>query len=228
VINIAEKEAAELSLTTERGLDDYKDKLRLKDEDLSGKKILDLGSGPTSKFAQDVKKRFPETEVVSLDYSFKGARRTYFEPSLTKEASEGVAGLDRAKGLFTALPFADNSFDVIVSSAAMPLYLNNPKQIEQSFKEVVRVLRKGGKAHIGPVAYTDVISKDPKKEIRETHIKREYQESKNLFTKILDKFKEQIEFEFLPEETTRRLNRYFGDFDTIILKSPVLIITKKN
>lgn len=45
-------------------------------------------------------------------------------------------------GLFTKLPFKDESFDTVVSSAAMPLYLNNKEQIREAFKEVIRILKK--------------------------------------------------------------------------------------
>ncbi len=40
---------------------------------------------------------------------------------------------------------------------------------------------------IGPVAYSEVIDRDPTKTIWETHKKHSYEESKKLFEKILKK-----------------------------------------
>ena len=109
----------------------------------------------------------------------------------------------------------------------MPLYLTTPEQITQAFKEVVRVLKKGGRAYIGPVTYTDIIDTDPKKIIQETHMKHPYEESKALFENILEKFKDKIDFEVLPPETTQRLNRLFAEMETRVVKNAVLIIDKK-
>jgi len=186
-----------------------------------------LGSGPTVKFAQEVQKNFPGTKVVSLDYSFEERERSDFSYFPTEETRKGAEKVEKISGLFTALPFKNETFDTVVSSAAMPLYLTSLEQIEKAFEEVIRVLKKGGKAYIGPVTYTDIIDTDSKKMIQETHIKHPYEESKISFEKILEKFKDKIEFEFLPAETTQRLNRYFAEMETIVVKTPLLIISKK-
>lgn len=69
-LNIPEKEAAELSLAADRNLEEYKYFLRLTDEDLSEKRILDLGSGQAGKFADETEKQYPDTKVISFDFSF--------------------------------------------------------------------------------------------------------------------------------------------------------------
>jgi ubiquinone/menaquinone biosynthesis C-methylase UbiE len=224
---LTETQSAELALSSERGLLEYTKELRLPVDALIEKKVLDLGSGPTAKFAQDVEKDFPGTKVVSLDHSFEERDRTDFAYFPTEETKKGAENVERIPGLFTTLPFKDEAFDTVVSSAAMPLYLTTLGQVEEAFKEVIRVLKMGGKAYIGPVTYTDVIDTDPKKMIYETHVRHSYEESKVSFKKILEKFKDEIEFEFFPAETAQRLNRYFAEMETIVIKTPVLIISKK-
>jgi len=145
-----ETQSAELALASERGLSEYTKELRLPVDALIDKKILDLGSGPTVKFAQEVQKNFPGTKVVSLDYSFEERERSDFSYFPTEETRKGAEKVEKISGLFTALPFKNETFDTVVSSAAMPLYLTSLEQIEKAFEEVIRVLKKGGKAYIGP------------------------------------------------------------------------------
>lgn len=130
-------------------------------------------------------------------------------------------------GLFTALPFKDASFDVVISSAAMPLYLNTPDQIRRSFQEVARVLRKGGKAYIGPISYTEVINTDPAKTIWETHKRKTLNESRGLFEEILRESEGEIDFMFTPEETKTVLNRYDGAMEKRVIRPAALVITRK-
>ena len=223
---LPESEAAELSLTENRDFEEYKRELRFDEGELSEKEILDLGSGPETKFAKDIKEKFPEAHVVSFDFSFKRDARdqTYGRFSASPKLE---ANTEKVSGLFTKLPFKNESFDMIVSSAAMPLYLNNAQQIKEAFHEVVRVLKKGGKAHIGPVSFTDILNKDDLKPIWETHKKHSFEESKMLFENILKGLEDEIEFEFLPAITKEKFNRYFGDTETIQVKPAVLIITKR-
>jgi hypothetical protein len=58
------------SLTSHRGLRQYRNLLRLTDEDLREKTILDIGSGIRMKFAREMKCAFPDSRVISLDYAF--------------------------------------------------------------------------------------------------------------------------------------------------------------
>ncbi len=183
VEQVPEPESAKLSLKTNRSLSEYKSLLRITDEDLRGKTILDLGSGQQQKFAIEVKEKIPGAKVFSLDADLADSQ---------DKKSAGVVGL------FSKLPFADQSFDIIVSVAAMPLYLHNQLEIEEAFREVVRVLRKGGKAILEPVAYTELMSRDKSKGIAETHRQYSYAETKKILEQVLKNI-QGISFEFLPE-----------------------------
>lgn len=178
---VPELESAELSLKTNRGLYEYKILLRITDEDLRGKTILDLGSGQQQKFATEVRERL-DARVFSLDVDLK-------------DPGKKPAGVI---GLFSKLPFVDGSFDLVVSVAAMPLYLHSKSEMENAFQEVVRVLRRGGKAILGPVAYTEVVSRDKNKGMAETHRKYSYPETKEVLEEVLGNI-QGISFKFLPE-----------------------------
>ena len=195
----SETESAELSLKGSRNLEGYKFYLRIKEKDLANKEILDLGSGPYGRFAEEVEKKISGAKVTSFDYSFEKpavnkelGERVLFDPLVTENSGE-TKQLKRVRGLFTKLPFAPGSFDVVVSSAAMPLYLNNSEQIKDAFQEVIRILKEGGRAYIGPVAYGNMAAEG--NEAKQQH---SYEDSSKLFREILDNFSGKIKFEFLP------------------------------
>jgi len=229
-LDLNEKESAEGSLKTERGLLYYKNFLQLSDSDLERKEILDLGSGPTHKFANEAEKNYKDTRVISFDYSFDkstledsgdifGFPRSELKRVLSPD---GNTNKSRVEGIFTELPFKDESFDLVVSSAAMPLYLTKPDQISMAFKEVIRVLRENGKAHLGPITYSDIVDDDFNKNIDETHRKHTTEESEQLFREILSKFKKEIRFNILPPIEKNSLSSY-----SRTISPSVLVITKK-
>jgi len=227
--DLSEKESAEGSLKTESGVSCYKRFLQLSDADLEGKEILDLGSGPINKFANEVERNYKNTKVVSFDYSFDSSkleeRDDVFHSPRTElrrdVPPDEEINKKRIEGIFTALPFKDESFDLVVSSAAMPLYLTKPDQIFKAFKEVVRVLKENGKAHLGPITYTDIIDDDFNKNINETHRKHTIEESEQLFRKILNEFKKEIQFDILLPIEKNPLSEH-----SKIISPSVLVITK--
>lgn len=209
-LEVSEYESAALAHKSDRGFGDYKKYLRINEEDLIGKDVLDLGSGPESRFAQEAEKNLPNTKVTSLDFSFEGAEQVGSKPQ-------------KVRGLFTQLPFADDSFEVVISAFAMPFYLHNQEQISNAIREVIRVLRKGGKAHLGPVIYTDVVDKDPNKDTWDTHVQHAYEEAKKLCEESLKKLEGEIEFEFKPPIVHQPRNIY----KDVKIDPGVLVITKK-
>lgn len=229
-LDLDEKESAKRSLKTERGLLHYKNFLQLSDSDIEGKKILDLGSGPTHKFANEAEKNYKNTKVISFDYSFDNSNledsddAIRFPSAELKRVSSSDNNVDklRIEGMFTELPFKDESFDLVVSSAAMPLYLTKPDQIYMAFKEVIRVLKEGGKARLGPITYSDIVDSDFSKNIDETHRKHTREESEQLFGKILDKFKKEIQFDILAPIEKNSLSEY-----SRTISPSVLVITKR-
>ena len=186
-IEISEIESAGMSMKTNRGLELYEWFLQLTDADLIGKHILDLDSGSRNDFAEEAEKKLQNTKVTSFDFSFN-------------KKDKKIKKQDRVAGLFTQLPFANDSFDMILSNTAMPFYMHNKVQLTAAFKEVIRVLKKGGTAHLGPITYTDIIDTDPQKTTEQTHRQHSYEESKKLFENILNDLKPQVEFTFIPKK----------------------------
>jgi ubiquinone/menaquinone biosynthesis C-methylase UbiE len=217
-VEISEKEFARLSFKGGRNYSEYKKFLRFNESDIEGKKILDLGSGPESTFAEEVEEKMPNTKVTI--FGFDADRVDRDDPS--NEIEDNYP--DSVKGLFTKLPFEDASFDVVVSSAAMPLYLTKEEQVREAFREVVRVLKSGGRAFIAPINYTKVIDPD-EKEVWYRYKKHSFEESKELLSKILKEMSAQIDFDFIPAET--RLKMGFEGAEEKIVSPAVLVINKK-
>ena len=92
------------------------------------KNILEIGAGPGA-LAQALKRWYPDVEIVGSD------RDTAFIEFAKSQANN----IKFVEADITALPFKDNSFDVIVSHSVQ-------EHIEHSkfFKEQYRVLKSGG------------------------------------------------------------------------------------
>jgi len=151
---------------TDRGFEGYLQWLGLEEEDLMGKKILDIGSG-LNQFAEDIKNKNLNIDVISLDlfYSLSQKERErlfkdrHSEETFpeTKEKLDILAEHGREgkliAGLAEELPFKDESFDMVFSLFAMPAYAESDEQVKKFVSEVQRVLKKGGSARIYPSDY---------------------------------------------------------------------------
>ena len=118
---------------------EYMEDLKLSPEDFN-KKILDVGAG-SAQFAKWAKEHGVSSEIYSLE-----PRK---ENLIEKE--KGVV----AKA--ETMPFADESFDLIVSNAAIPnIYLGESsesiqKKIRSSLDEMMRLLKSGGEIRLDRV-----------------------------------------------------------------------------
>ncbi len=101
--------------------------------------LLDLGTGP-GYLPIEIAKRAPEIKIVGVDLS----------PKLISMARENAAraGLDHRLsfevGNSARLRFADESFDMVLSTGM----LHSLKDPVAVFKEILRVLKKGGQAWV--------------------------------------------------------------------------------
>ena len=118
----------------------YMEDLRLTPEDFN-KKLLDVGAG-AAQFAKWAKEHGVSQEIYSLE-----PRGGYIS-----EKEKSVAA--RAE----AIPFADESFDLVVSNAAIPnMYIGEwstgmiKGKIKNSLQEMVRVLKPGGEIRLARV-----------------------------------------------------------------------------
>jgi ubiquinone/menaquinone biosynthesis C-methylase UbiE len=123
----------------EERFQNYVEDLRLTSEDFQ-KKILDVGAG-SAQFAKWAKDHGVSSEIYSIEP----------EEGRLMEREKGVIGVAEK------LPFADESFDLLVSTAAIPnVYIGEDEHILKAkvtgaFSEIVRVLKSGGEARLARV-----------------------------------------------------------------------------
>lgn len=129
-------------VVTERGLKDYKDLLQIPiTREFLGEKVLDLGSGVTGRFAKEAAEQ--GIEIYSLTPAFN-------KPGIRKFLKSAKC-LPTA-GLVQDLPYKSNVFDSVLSVWAVPAHIpQNKKDYIESFKEIVRVLKLGGRAFLAPI-----------------------------------------------------------------------------
>ena len=136
-----ENEAPSLTeWTDEEEFQRYVEDLKLKPEDFE-KKILDVGAG-AAQFAKWAKEHGISRQIYSLE-----PQRDYLQ-----ESYKGVVGKAEE------LPFKDGSFDLAVSSAAIPnIYIDEngsdkvKEKITKSLSEILRVIRPGGEMRLARV-----------------------------------------------------------------------------
>lgn len=131
-----------------RDLEDYKKMLGFDERSLEGKTVLDLGSGSYEKLSRDLKKAGIKTNVVALnpDYVLDKYRRIIRNQSHWEKQS--IAGVGQA------LPFKDETFDVILGLESITFYedaLHEAGNARAWSREVARVLKEGGEARLGEI-----------------------------------------------------------------------------
>jgi ubiquinone/menaquinone biosynthesis C-methylase UbiE len=104
-----------------------------------GDRILDLGCG-TATLTILIKRVHSDAEVAGLD----GAPRI-LEIARRKAAKEGLE-IKLDEGMSYQLPYADNSFDRVLSS----LFFHHltPENKARTLQEMFRILRSGGELHV--------------------------------------------------------------------------------
>ncbi len=119
---------------------EYEAYLGLNTGEMVGKKVLDIGTGYGNTFAKEAAEKGINVITITSD---KGAdtRHNQSNPSVFARAQQ--------------LPFADNSYDYVVSLLGVPLYLiDNKEEYESFLAETIRVLKPGGRAYFAPIMDT--------------------------------------------------------------------------
>jgi ubiquinone/menaquinone biosynthesis C-methylase UbiE len=95
--------------------------------DLSGKRVLDVGSGK-GRFDRILLERYPQAGIVAFDLS---EAMLHYVP----------AGIHTCSGSMTHLPFADAAFDCVYATES----LEHAVHIDVAVHEMCRVLKPGGR-----------------------------------------------------------------------------------
>jgi ubiquinone/menaquinone biosynthesis C-methylase UbiE len=105
----------------------------------NGSRVLDVGCG-TGTLVIMTKKLHPESEVVGIDADSK-----ILEIARAK-AAKSMVNLTLDQGMADQLPYAESSFDRVLSSLFLHHLTTENKR--RTLREVFRVLRSGGRLHV--------------------------------------------------------------------------------
>lgn len=137
---------------TDRDLEKYSRAFHLEPKDLSGKKILDIGSGSQGTFARQANKL--HAEVFSLSPNLINWPQRKQEKGLLSYIIRDNYWRERSVAARSQqIPFKENQFDMVTSLFSVPNYLSEHAQIFSSIQEMTRVLKPGGECYIGPIFY---------------------------------------------------------------------------
>jgi len=136
-----------------RSAHEYVHQLNIRTEDLESKRVLDLGSGSNLNLARQLPEEGIQAEIISFSPGF------YHGKTWDRRAERAdEAGTLAVAGMAEELPFADRSFDTVLAFY-VTIYLQDSKRIEIVISEMIRVLKPGGVAYIGPIFVLDPVRK---------------------------------------------------------------------
>jgi len=141
------KNRFEDSYLSDRPFEAYEKIFGLTKDGLEGKTILDLGSGAAELFKRGADERGIKANIVSVN------------PKLGPgdDRGERVRRVSSKKNALAAiaeeLPFKNESFDLVLSLAAVPLWLPvHEDDYAKAFREAARVLKSGGVIKLFPMS----------------------------------------------------------------------------
>ena len=115
----------------------------------AGKRVLDLGSGAGSDSLVAALQVGPEGSVTGIDMTPE-----MVEKARTGAAELGLGNVTFVEGEAERLPFADESFDVVISNGVIDLIPDK----DAVFAELQRVLAPGGRIQIADVTIQQPVS----------------------------------------------------------------------
>lgn len=123
--------------------------LKLKEENLIGKKVLEVGSGQAY-VAEEAKEK--GIEIISFDfvYTTEKGRRIFQEYSHTQRKYVPIKDPNAVGGVAEKLPFADETFDFVLAYSSVPKFSNSVEHAEDAIDEMIRVLKLDGELRIFP------------------------------------------------------------------------------
>lgn len=128
---------------TDRSLHEYEQEFGFKVAEL-GKKVLDLGSGTSERFAREARQYGVNVTSVNPQLIDPDVRRQ------RKILGGETTHVNSVAALAQNLPFPNETFDSVVSFYAVPMHLREA-EYTPAILEIHRVLKTHGNAYIGPV-----------------------------------------------------------------------------
>jgi arsenite methyltransferase len=122
----------------------------------AGETVVDIGCGAGMDLLLAARRVGPEGRAIGVDMTDSMIGRA--------RSSAAIAGLKRVevrKGDATALPVSDGSVDVVISNGV----LNLVPEKELGFAEIVRILKPGGRLHLGDIALDVELSENIRRNI---------------------------------------------------------------
>jgi len=131
---------------SDRPFEAYEKIFGLTKNGLEGKTILDLGSGASELFKRGADERGIKASIISVNPKLGPNDERGLKVRKASSKKNALAAIAEA------LPFKDESFDMILSLAGVPLWLPpREEDYAEAFREVARVLKSGGVVKFYPI-----------------------------------------------------------------------------